>query len=77
MGRAASAKEAAIVTTPEQKCDRCGLAAHDTPEGFLAYHGARLVCSDCDSDLNNEWVADHGGVHPLDALNPIAKLFAK
>lgn len=56
-----------------QHCDRCGVAADETPEGMLAYNGDRLVCSDCNSDLDDEWHSDNpGSVHPLDTLNPAA-----
>lgn len=55
--------------TAEHKCDRCGLAASDTPEGVLAFNGSRRVCADCDADLTNEWVAEEPGrIHPLNAL---------
>ena len=53
-------------------CDRCGVDEHNTDEGVLAYNGSQLVCADCDGDINNEWVADTGAIHPLDALNPRA-----
>jgi hypothetical protein len=53
-------------------CERCGLSEHDTPEGMLAYHGSRLVCADCDSDLTNEDCADNGTLHPLDTFCPVA-----
>jgi len=57
-------------------CQRCGIAAADTEEGILALNGSRLVCGDCDSDLNREHCADTGDIHPLDALNPAAALAA-
>lgn len=53
----------------ERKCERCGVGEHGTEMGILAYNGDRLVCSDCDDVLTNEWVAeDPGHVHPLDTL---------
>jgi hypothetical protein len=58
-------------------CERCGIAAHDTPEGFLAMNGLRLVCSDCNSDLDDEYHADSpSSVHPIDALNHTAHVAA-
>lgn len=59
-----------------QQCDRCGIPAHETPEGFLAYNDSRLVCADCNSALDDEWCAETGGIHPLDTLNPTAAYFA-
>lgn len=58
------------MTTDIRKCDRCGLAANETEMGVLAYNGSRLVCSDCNSDLDNEWYAEDPAnrVHPLNAL---------
>ena len=65
----------------DKQCDRCGVSARDTQEGFLAYflayNGSRLVCSDCDRDLTNEWCADTGSIHPLDTLNPAAAVYAQ
>lgn len=50
-------------------CDRCGIDEADTEMGMLAYNGSRLVCSECNSDLDNEWVAeDPSRIHPLDTL---------
>ena len=60
--------------TVQRECDRCGVAERDTMEGYLAGHGHRLVCADCDDALNDEWVAENGGTHPVDALNPCAGL---
>lgn len=61
----------------EKCCDRCGVAAEETPEGMLAYNGPRLVCADCNGDLDDEWHADNpGSVHPIDALNPTAHAIA-
>jgi hypothetical protein len=54
---------------PTRKCDRCGVAECDTPENVLAYNGPRLVCADCNSDLDNEWAAeDPQRTHPLNTL---------
>lgn len=53
----------------EQVCERCQTPAHETEMGVLAYNGSKLVCSDCDDALTNEWVAeDPRHVHPLDTL---------
>lgn len=60
-----------------KSCERCGLAAHETPEGMLAYNGSRLVCADCDSDLNSEWASEEPGrIHPIDTLCPAAHVAA-
>jgi hypothetical protein len=64
--------------THPKNCERCGVPAADTEMGMLAYNGSRLVCSDCDSDITAEWVAEEAGrIHPLDALNPVAHVLAR
>lgn len=64
--------------TTQSTCDRCGIAASDTQEGFLAFNGSRRVCADCDSDLTAEWCAeDASRIHPLDTFCPAAHVRAR
>lgn len=53
-------------------CERCGIAEQDTPENMLAGRDGQLVCSDCDSDMENEWVAQDpdNNQHYLDTFSP-------
>lgn len=50
-------------------CQRCGVS--DSFE-MLALRGAKLVCQDCDGDLETEWVAEDPGNnrHYLDTFSP-------
>mgnify|MGYP000548302555 CR=1 FL=1 len=49
-------------------CTRCRISEHDA---MLAYRDGKLVCGDCDSALENEWVAEdpENNRHYLDTLN--------
>lgn len=59
-------------------CERCGIDERDTEMMMLAMNGDRLVCSECDSDLDNEWTREERGrIHPLDTLNAYAQVVAR
>ena len=50
-------------------CVRCGA---NSDYVMLAYRDGKLVCDDCDADLENEWVAEdpENNRHFLDTFSP-------
>lgn len=62
----------------EPTCERCGVPQSETEIGVLAFNGALRVCAECNSDLDNEWVADNpGSLHPLNTFCPAAHVAAR
>lgn len=50
-------------------CKRCGVSEEFE---MLAYRGDKLVCQECDSQMEHEWVAEDpcNRKHYLDTFNP-------
>lgn len=53
-----------MISTP-RKCTRCGISEEYE---MLAFSAGKLVCQQCDSDIENEWCAETGGTHSLDTF---------
>lgn len=53
----------------ERKCVECGISEN---EEMLAYRGSKLVCQECDSQLEQEWVEEDPGnrKYYLDTFSP-------
>lgn len=54
----------------ERKCECCGVTEEFE---MLAYSGKKLVCQECDSRLEHEWVAEDPNHrrHYLDTFSPL------